>query len=115
MSEQELRHIAGSLRAFLEFERKFYAEHPPSHRTRAARSRESVQVNSVSTLVHQRLALGRAYQKWLETPDGQLAVKQRRQRRAFIVAGTTRLESNVSKAETERLARGWHFALQQDL
>ena len=108
LSETELRRIAGSLEAFLAYESEFYAKRAPGPRRRADVTRRS-------TLVHQRLALGRAYQKWLETPAGRVAVQERRQRKAFLAAGTERSEGSVTKAETQRLVRAWQFALQQDL
>ena len=108
LSETELRRIAGSMYAFHAYEADFYTKHAPGPRRRSNVTRRS-------TLIHQRLALGRAYQKWLETPAGRVAVQERRQRKAFLAAGTERSERSVTKAETERLVTAWQFALQQDL
>ena len=116
LDEQVLRRISSSMEAFQAFEKKFFEEHPPPARTRADNRTElPTQVKNCNTTLHQRMALGRAYQLWLGTPEGRAAMQNGCQRRCFIVAGTGRSQSDVTKAETQRLARAWELVLQQDL
>ena len=118
LSVEELRRLglSNSLEEFQAHEKRFWEKVAPAPRIRAdGKTQLPTQAFRVNTVLHQRLAVGLAYQKWLETPEGLAAVKRRTQRRAFLVAGTERLESDVTKAETERLARSWQLALQQEL
>ena len=113
---QELRKISDSMEAFKTYEKKFFQEHPPPSRKRAdQKTALPTQVQNWNATLHRRMALGRAYQIWLATQDGQAAVQSGCQRRAFLAAGTERSHSEISKAETQRLARAWELVLQQDL
>ena len=116
LSEQELRLISGSLEAFQAYEKKFFEMHPPPKRKRADNETElPSQVRAWNATLHQRMAMGRAYQMWLGTPEGQAAVQRGCQRRSFIVAGTARTQTEVTKKETMRLSRAWELVLTQDL
>ena len=118
LSEQELLRLScASLKEFQSFEKKFYDERDPElpRKRKAADMLLPTQTAQVHSQLHQRIALGRAFQQWMETPEGQAAVSEKRQRRAFLVAGTERKERDVTKAETERLARAWQMVLMQDL
>ena len=109
LSVEELRKIAGSLGAYRACESRFYADHPPPQRARAKLATRT------SCALHQTLALGRSYQKWLLLPEGQAAQRNRRQLRAFLVRGTNKREIDIRKSETQRLTRAWHLVLEQDL
>ena len=116
LDEQTLRRISSSMEAFQAYEKKYFEEHPPPARKRADKETElPTQIRKWNATLHQRMAMGRAYQIWLGTPAGREAIQNGCQRRCFIVAGTGRSPSDVSKAETQRLCRAWELVLQQDL
>ena len=112
LSKEKLWNISADLRKFQNYEAQFFSEHP--HLQELSRKRP-ISINRVSTLVHQRLALGHAFQKWLTTPEGKAAKKANRHLRAYLTLGTERQDRDVTKAETMRLTRAWHLALEQDL
>ena len=107
LSAEQLTTVSSSLAAYHAYESEFFGKLCPSS---APATR-----NSSPTLLHARLALGRAYQKWLLTPAGQAARREKTQLRSFIVEGTARALSNVNKKETAKLTRAWHLALEEDL
>ena len=104
LSEQELRLISGSLEAFQAYEKKFFEMHPPPPRKRADNETElPSQVRAWNATLHQRMAMGRAYQMWLGTPEGQAAVQRGCQRRSFIVAyGTAANGSHKCNPEAQQ-------------